>query len=521
MVGTLAVVLHSHLPWVLGHGRWPVGEEWLHQAWTGCYLPVVDVLRRLADEGRRDLLTLGVTPVLAAQLDSPAGLRAVREWTADWSLRAQEAALRPEPGMRAHAAAQFRAAAAAQHSLAGPWRAGGSTVLRDLADRGVVELLGGPATHPFLPLLDDAVAGLALQAGLDDARWRTGRTPVGVWSPECGHRAGLERVLAGLGVRHAVHDQATLLASGRAVGAGWRMSGTPVVAAARDLSVTDLVWSSRSGYPTHPVYRDFHAVDAGSGLRPYAVTGLDVDQKHWYQADLAAQQVQRDAQAFVAVVRERLLALRVGRGSPGLVVVAWDTELFGHWWHEGPAFLEAVLRALPAAGVRAASLRTALHGPDAVVDGEVDLADGSWGAGKDFSVWSGPAVRDLVDEGWWVQRRLLDVLARERAGGGLADGRRPDLDQLVRQALLVLSSDWAFMVTRDQAAAYARDREAGHRARFHRLAALLDGDRSPDAGYDAAPGARQDAAQEARRQRGTDDPFPWLDARPLAARWAG
>ena len=179
----------------------------------------------------------------------------------------------------------------------------------------------------------------------------------------------------------------------------------------------------------------------------------------------------------------------------------------------GARFLEAVLRALPGAGVRPASLpATALHGPDAVVDGEVDLADGSWGAGKDFSVWAGPAVRDLADEGWWVQRRLLDVLARERDGGGLADGRRPDLDQFVRQALLVLSSDWAFMVTRDQAASYAREREAGHQRRFHRLAALLDG----------GAGATRDASQEeARRQRGTDDPFPWLDARPLAARWAG
>jgi 1,4-alpha-glucan branching enzyme len=508
-VGTLAVVLHSHLPWLLGHGRWPVGEEWLHQAWTGCYLPLVDVLRRLGAEGRRDLLTLGVTPVLAAQLDSPAGLRAVGEWVGDWSLRAQDAAARPEPGMRAHAAEQFRAAARAQEQLAGPWRAGGSGVLRALSDDGVVELLGGPATHPFLPLLDDAVAGLALEAGLADARWRLGATPRGVWSPECGHRAGLEQVLAAAGVRHVVHDQATLLASGGAVGAGRRLSGTPVVSAARDLSVTDLVWSSRSGYPAHPAYRDFHAVDPASGLRPFAVTGVDRAEKDWYRPKLAAAQVQRDAHAFVEAVRRRLLDLRAERGRPALVVVAWDTELFGHWWHEGPAFLEAVLRALPGSGVRASSLEGALHGPHAVVDGEVDLADGSWGAGKDFSVWAGPAVRDLADEAWWVQRRLLDVLGRERGAGGLATGRRPDLDQLVRQALLVLSSDWAFMVTRDQAAAYARDREAGHRTAFHRLAALLD---------QGAP-ARAEVAQEVARQRRTDDPFPWLDARPLVRRW--
>ncbi len=490
-------------------GRWPVGEEWLHQAWTNSYLPLVDVLGRLAAEGRRDLLTLGVTPVLASQLDSPTGLDAVRAWTADRSLRAQDAAARPEPGMRSVATQEFRAAAWSERQLAGPWSAGGSVVLGDLARRGAVELLGGPATHPFLPLLDDAVAGLALEAGLHDARWRLGVAPQGIWSPECGHRDGLQHLLGRLGVRHADYDESTLLGSGRGLGAGWRLGGTEVVAAARDLSVTDLVWSSRSGYPCGAAYRDFHAIDAASGLRPYAVSPSGRVEKDWYRADLALAQVGRGAQAFVAAVRARLEVLRAERGAPGLVVVAWDTELFGHWWHEGPVFLEAVLCLLPGAGVRTASLASALHGPDGLVDGEVDLADGSWGANKDFSVWSGPAVRDLVDEGWWVQRRLLDVLAQERDaahGRGLAGGRRPDLDQLVRQALLVLSSDWAFMVTRDQAAGYARERFAGHLGAFNRLAALVE---------DAHP----DVDQEVTRQRRVDDPFPALDARPLAARW--
>ncbi|WP_460435977.1 1,4-alpha-glucan branching protein domain-containing protein [Angustibacter speluncae] len=498
-VGTLCVVLHSHLPWVLGHGAWPVGEEWLHQAWTRSWLPVTDVLRRMADEGRRDLLTLGVTPVLAAQLDHPIALREVRTWTAGWSLRAQEAAARREPALRALAAREFRAAAWTSAQLEGPWRAGGSPVLADLAGRGAVELLGGPLTHPFLPLLDDALAGLALDAGLQDAAWRSGRAPAGIWSPECGHRRGLQHAYARLGVRHAVYDEATVRASGHGVHAGLRLAGTTVRAVGRDLGVTDLVWSSRSGYPTAPVYRDFHDVDVASGLQLRAVTGTG-SEKRWYEPALAEAQVQRDARSFVAAVRDRLLAVRAARGSPGLVVVAWDTELFGHWWHEGPAFLEAVLRLLPASGVRLATLGRALD--DGLVDGEVDLADGSWGAGKDWSVWADGPARPLADEGFWVQRRVLDVLG---ADPDLSRGRRPDLDQLVRQALLALSSDWAFMVTRDQAADYARERAARHRDDVHRLAALVEAGEPTDA--------------EVARQRAADDPFPWLDARPLARRW--
>jgi 1,4-alpha-glucan branching enzyme len=127
---------------------------------------------------------------------------------------------------------------------------------------------------------------------------------------------------------------------------------------------------------------------------------------------------------------------------------------------------------------------------------------GSWGAGKDFRVWAGEAVRPLVDDAFWVQRRLLDVLAHERERGGFAV-RRLDLDQLVRQALLALSSDWAFMVTREQASDYAWRRAGEHRAAFHRLAELIE---------------RRDpaAADEASAQRRQDGPFACLDARSLA-----
>ena len=85
--GTFCLVLHSHLPWLAHHGAWPVGEEWLYQAWAHSYLPVVDMLRRFADEGRQDVLTLGVTPVLAAQLDDPYCLRGMHDWLGNWHLR--------------------------------------------------------------------------------------------------------------------------------------------------------------------------------------------------------------------------------------------------------------------------------------------------------------------------------------------------------------------------------------------------------------------------------------------------
>ncbi|HEY3534731.1 MAG TPA: 1,4-alpha-glucan branching protein, partial [Pedococcus sp.] len=257
--GSFCLVLHSHLPWLPGHGVWPLGEEWLFQAWVESYLPVVAELDALAAEGHRDVLTLGVTPVLAAQLDHPRMRRDAATWAGLWQLRARELGFDRDPHRRAVAEQEYAASLRACALLASRWAAGGSPVLRSLRDAGVVELLGGPAAHPFLPLLQPEFAPTALGAGLEDAVWRVGGRPRGVWSPECGWAPWLAPAFEGAGVGHFVVDEQTVRDSGGHPHAAWRVRGSSVVAVPRDLAVTNLVWSSRSGYPVGAPYRDFHA----------------------------------------------------------------------------------------------------------------------------------------------------------------------------------------------------------------------------------------------------------------------
>ncbi|MGW0183682.1 1,4-alpha-glucan branching protein, partial [Nocardia sp. NPDC003345] len=149
--GQFTLVLHSHLPWLAHHGRWPVGEEWLYQSWAASYLPVVDVLRTLAAEGRSHLLTLGITPVLAAQLDDPHSLAGMHHWLGNWQLRADEAAMAGNPALGSH---EHRLAASALAEFEQNWQHGASPVWRELLDAEAIELLGGPLAHPFQPLLD-------------------------------------------------------------------------------------------------------------------------------------------------------------------------------------------------------------------------------------------------------------------------------------------------------------------------------------------------------------------------------
>ncbi|GAA4724139.1 glycoside hydrolase family 57 protein [Pedococcus ginsenosidimutans] len=498
--GAFCLVLHSHLPWLPGHGVWPLGEEWLFQAWVEAYVPLVAELDALADEGHHDVLTLGVTPVLAAQLDHPRMRRDVATWAGMAQLRATEMGFSDDPHRRAAAAREHALAAKASDLLAGRWRGGGSPVLRSLRDAGVVELLGGPSAHPFLPLLLPEVASLALANGLADSIWRLGERPRGIWSPECGWRPELAEPLRRNGVGHFVVDEQLVRDAGGHPHAAWRVAGTDIVAVPRDLEVTNLVWSSRTGYPAAAAYRDFHARDEATGIRLWAVTGPSSAEgaKAPYDAELADAQVDRDVAHFVDAVRHRLGHAHATTGAPGLVVAAYDTELFGHWWHEGPVFLGRAVRALRAAGVTVTTLEKALDA--GYVGGELALGAGSWGAGKDFSVWDGPLVAEVAHENEWLQRRWLDVVRGERAEGRLR-ARRPDLDQLLLTLWNALSSDWAFLVSRGQSVDYAARRAQEHRRDFHRLAALVE------------QGRADEARAEAARQAMDDRSFPALDSR--------
>ncbi|MFW0792630.1 glycoside hydrolase family 57 protein [Gordonia sp. CPCC 205515] len=497
MPGQFTLVLHSHLPWLANHGRWPVGEEWLYQSWAASYLPVFAMLRRLADDGLRDQFSLGITPVLAAQLDDPHCGASMYEWLADWQLRATEAAVDADPDRQALGQREYRAAADALAGFETHWRHGGSPQIRALAAAGVVEILGGPLAHPFAPLLNPRLRDFSLREGLADAHARWGYDPTGIWAPECAFAPGMETEYAAAGVGHFMVDGPTLhgdTALGRPVG------DTDVVAFGRDLVVSYRVWSPKSGYPGHAAYRDFHTYDHATGLKPARVTGRTVasEDKKPYEPERVDAVIDRHVDDFVAQVRRRLIAESERQGRPALVVAAFDTELFGHWWHEGPVWLERVLRRLPEAGVQVGTLASAKR--DGFVGEPVDLPASSWGSGKDWRVWNGPQVQHLVQLNAEVTDTALDTVDKLVGPGSV---RSLVADQIVREALLTVSSDWPFMVSKDTAAAYAVDRAHKH---AHATREICDA---------ALSGRDARAATLAGNWACADNLFRGLDARRL------
>ena len=457
--GELALVLHSHMPYVEGFGTWPFGEEWLFEAIATSYLPLLRVCERLAADGRRDVLTIGVTPVLADQLAlAEVGerfLRFLREVRTS-AHRIDEQGLK-RSGQGPAAAALRRSARHYERADADFERLGRDLLgaLSRLRDAGAIELWTSAATHAVLPLVaSEAGVRLQLQTGIDAHRARFDAWSGGFWLPECAYRPGLDEQLSAAGVRAfcAFLRDGDALASLEPVATASSTVAVPI-----DWETISLVWDER-GYPADPVYRDYHT-HTPNGLRPFANGGGP------YDADSALVRAGEHAADFVERVLARLARYRAERGRPGLVVCALDTELLGHWWHEGPAWLEAVVERADAGGLALTTLPAALERHQAQ---QSPLRESSWGTGRDLRTWDSPAVADLV----WPARRAELALLRATRGRAGAAGEAA-LARAASELLALQSSDWAFMATRRLAADYPDLRVRHHADELERALGVL------------------------------------------------
>jgi 1,4-alpha-glucan branching enzyme len=434
-VGDLAIVLHTHMPYVEGFGTYPFGEEWLFDAFARSHLPVLAVAHDL---------TMSVSPVLADQLEAGGVAERMETFLNRHRLVAAErdaATGRVEAAARAEVA-RYRRALEYLRRLEGDLL----EAFREGARERRVALLTSGATHAILPLLATA-SGRRLQvdAGLRSHRRRFGRAQ-GFWLPECAYEPGLEGILAEHGLELFVCDQSAHEPPFDSLAPVRTRSG--VLAFTIDWGTVSLVWSPH-GYPSGSAYLEYHRLSP-HGIRLWSIGGAP------YEPDPARELAERDAAAFADHVTSRLVRFREQRGRPGLLTFAIDTELLGHWWTEGPAWLEAVLRLAPERGVRLVTLPEAAERHERE---ERPLHASSWGDGKDLGTWDSPRVADLA----WASRRLELRLLR-----ALADDRisRSAAERATRDLLAVQSSDWAFLDTKRQAGDYPYGRAVRHAQSF-------------------------------------------------------
>jgi 1,4-alpha-glucan branching enzyme len=495
-----SLVLHTHLPYVRRNGVWPCGEDFFHQAATESYLPLLGALERIADRGLGEFLTVAMTPLVAHQMQDPHMLRELELYLGRYEPRAlrQIANYR---GVHAEAVHDLAAhyALFARTQLArlaglGDGIAGGYAALER---SGAIEILGGPASHAYLPLIaEPAILRAQVEAGVAEHRRVFGREPRGMWLPECGYapERGIEEALLGAGVAYTVVDGPVMVraAGGGATFVPRRLGGSRLVALARNAEVSSRVWSPTGGYPAGAWYRDFHHYDMEAGFKNWRVTsaGAPLELKGPYDPVRALDEARSDADLFVRALEAAF------EERDGLVVACFDTELLGHWWFEGPAWLEEVYARL--AGhptIRPMSIAGALEAVPP--QGAADLGAGSWGPGGDERSWVSPETSEM----WRTLAEDSSETLRlvEKVGEG------PALDQVVRELFLMQSSDWPHMVVAGRNPGYARERFEGHHRRWSELAELV---------VDSSPIAARRAAEIFE----IDNAFPGLRARTLAGR---
>ena len=435
--GELAIVLHTHMPYVEGFGTWPFGEEWLWEALATCYLPLLGLLEAGAP------LTVSLTPVLCDQLEAPGvGDRFVR-FVADTRryTHTEDAHGLRAGGHETLARELERAWGDYERALEDFERRGGD-VLGAYAPHAQWT---SSATHAVLPLLATE-AGLQVQvhSGVASHRARFGTGwRGGFWLPECAHAPHLEPTLAQAGVHATCVELTGRLGLGAPAHLRPLRGDAGVVLVPVDRATVALVWSD-AGYPAHGHYRDYHRHTVHHH-QPWANDGGAYD--HARALALA----RAHAADFVARTRERLRRDGAGLPGGGLAVCALDTELLGHWWYEGLAWLTAVVQECARQGLPLVRLDDALerHEPAPVEDAQAWGAT-TWGQGGDLSTWSAPAVADLA---FATRAAELDVVRAGPRAGAAA----------VRELLALQASDWAFMVSRGLAVPYARERFAAHR----------------------------------------------------------
>jgi 1,4-alpha-glucan branching enzyme len=505
--GQLALILHAHLPFV----RHPehehfLEEDWLFEAITETYIPLLQMMQRLVSDGVPFRITISITPTLCAMLqDQLLRERYVRHLDLLIDLAKREQARnRSQRKLRELAGFYFEFFSESRRFFVDERKCDLLSAFRELRQSGALEIIASAATHGLLPILQQQslqAARAQVLIGRDVYVDLFGAQPIGFWLPECAYAAGLDSLLQEANIRWSILDAHGLMFGkprpARSIYAPCYTPAGPAIFA-RDRHSSRQVWSAHEGYPGDPTYREFYR-DVGfdlpmehlgpvargqrkfAGMKYHRITGRR-EEKELYDREAAEKAAESHATHFLDQRRQQIREIS-GLDFDPIVVAPFDAELFGHWWFEGPRFLEHFIR--KAATEQDFRLTTpsdylATH-PTLPT---IQPAASTWGENGHLSVW-------LDQSNAWIYRQLHAAAQRmseltqyasnvvgqpPRLPNEALAGEAPALQftgrvlrQLARELLLAQSSDWAFLMKTGTAREYATNRTMDHLARFNRL----------------------------------------------------
>jgi 1,4-alpha-glucan branching enzyme len=488
MPGYLALVLHAHLPFVRHpeHERF-LEESWLFEAVTESYLPLIQILEGWLRDGLSARLTLTLSPTLCSMLADPLLQDRYQRHLEGLIELAGKEIHRTNWQPQEQSLAQFYLQRF--RDLHNTWLASNRNPLNAFSrfqELGLLEIITCAATHPLLPLLAQHPPSLRAQVFTACAHhplW-FGRDAQGIWLPECAYAEGVETVLQEAGLRWFLVDSHGLLhATPRPRYGVFAPLFTPngVAVFGRDLETARQVWSREEGYPGDPRYRDFYR-DIGfdldldyvaaylpspdhrgfTGLKYHAITG-PTQCKRGYDRSAALQAADEHASQFLHARIDQFQRLASIMDRPPLLVAPYDAELFGHWWYEGPEFLDLFVRKA-CCDQDVFSLTTpgeylGRHPTQQVARPSAS----SWGEEGYWRVWLNESNEWIYPHLQIAQERMSDLARRFPEPDSLA---RRALNQAARELMLAQASDWPFILRTNTSPDYARRRVREHLLHF-------------------------------------------------------
>lgn len=528
--GVFCLVLHAHLPYVINHGKWPHGTDWLNEAAAETYIPILGTIGKLIQEGYSPKTTIGITPVLCEQLRDESFKQDFKQY-----LQMKiDAALADENEFKLVGEINMA-------NNARMWQAFYSKISEDflhrynqdiigeykkLQDEGHIEIITCGATHGYFPLLGkDTSIQAQIKEGIRVYKSHFGRPPLGIWLPECGFRPryhwtppingekqsrpylrkGVDELLSENNLQYFIIDS-HLLKGGKAIGVYlerfealqrlwgqfsryyeprpeekektprrlyWTTSTRkpirPMAVFTRDPKTSLQVWSGKYGYPGDVWYLEFHKKKFPGGHRYWRITGPDSDlaDKMEYEYERISGRIHENALHFVNLLNDSLTEHISKNEKGGVITAPFDAELFGHWWFEGPLwYYETIRRIYAQDNFKVATLNEAFK----LYPPEevITLPEGSWGEGGFHWIW-------LNEWTEWTWKHIYEAELRMEKLLAEAQARKSDpkfhilLKQIAVELMLLESSDWQFLISTWSARDYAEMRFTEHYRNFSKL----------------------------------------------------
>lgn len=497
--GYLCLMLHSHLPFVRHpEEEYFLEENWLYEAITETYIPLINVFDNLIKDGVDFRITMSLTPPLVSMLKDPLlQSRYLRHINRLVELAEKELERTGyDPRFHGLALMYHRKFTEAKDTFINKYRKDLVSAFKKFQDEGYLEIIASCATHGFLPILEvnrsDVVAQIKI--GVEHYKKNFGRPPRGFWLPECGYYAGVDEVLKDAGIRYFFVDSHGIVnADPRPKYSVYAPIYCPsgVAAFGRDWESSKQVWSSREGYPGDPDYREYYrdigyeldydyikpyihpqGLRINTGMKYWRITGK-TEYKESYVPDWAREKAAMHAGNFMFNREKQVEHIAYHMDRRPMIIAPYDAELFGHWWFEGPMWIDFLMRKIAYDQKTVKTITPSEYLTEYSLNQVSRPSPSSWGYKGYSEVW-------LEGKNDWIYRHLHKAGQRMseligKFSNYITNGRykktiiRRALNQIARELLLAQSSDWAFIMKTGTMVPYAHKRFKLHINRFTRL----------------------------------------------------